>query len=167
MQIKQRELLELKKRKLELELAATQKQLGLTPTTVAPQPIPVVPDPGRIVNMKEMAKHEPIAMSMMPIIPPKPLNVIAQPPFIPNQMPPTNVRTKIAPVNPSMVNSVRLRDPRLARQTPQNIAQPPTVPSHPMNDHHILPKVSSRTCSSSWKKKTIYLYIIKLIDPCE
>lgn len=34
LQIKQRELLELKKRKLELELAATQKQLGQTPVSM-------------------------------------------------------------------------------------------------------------------------------------
>lgn len=136
-------MLELKKRKLELELAATHKQLGLTPTTIAPQTIPVITEPVRITNSKEMAKPMTVPPTIMPIIPPKPVNVIAQPPFIPNQMPPSNVRTKIGPVNPTMVNSVRLRDPRLARQTPQNMAHPPTIPSHPMNDHHVLPKVSS------------------------
>lgn len=44
LQIKQRELLELKKRKLELELAATQKQLGLTPVSMDSKPSAVIPD---------------------------------------------------------------------------------------------------------------------------
>lgn len=50
MQIKQRELLELKKRKLELELAATQKQLGLTPVTLDSKPIAMNQMPDALIK---------------------------------------------------------------------------------------------------------------------
>lgn len=63
LQIKQRELLELKKKKLELELAATQKQLGLTPVSMDSKPsiISQIPDaltkPQRNVMLNPSRKH--------------------------------------------------------------------------------------------------------------
>lgn len=134
LQIKQRELLELKKRKLELELAATQKQLGLAPTTVAQPPHTAMVDPN------ELLKRDP----MQPCVPlvPKPVNIITQPAFIPNQIPTSNVRTRIAPVNPALVSSVRSRDPRLMRQTLQTVPIPPSVITQSINEHiqqHKLP----------------------------
>lgn len=142
--------MELKKRKLELELAATQKQLVMTSTPGGPvvtQPTqPAIVDPIKALNPKEIAKCDPVTTMpiVMPVIP-KPVNMIPQQPFMPGQMPPRST-TRIAPVNPSMVNSVRLRDPRLARQTPQNIAQSQPITSQPANEHHLLPKISSRKC---------------------
>lgn len=140
LQIKQRELLELKKRKLELELAATHKQLGLPPTTVAQPPHAAIVDPTKIFNPNELLKRDP----MLPCVPlvPKPVNIIAQPAFIPNQIPTSNVRTRIAPVNPALVSSVRSRDPRLMRQTLQAVPIPPSVITQSINEHihqHKLP----------------------------
>lgn len=112
-------MLELKKRKLELELAATQKQLGLTPTTmptVLPTHPTVVIDPTKISTPKDIGKPP-----VMPAIS-KPVTIVNQATFIPNQMPPSNVRTRIAPVNSALVNSMRSRDPRL-RQSTQTVAQ--------------------------------------------
>ncbi|XP_055310465.1 uncharacterized protein LOC129573660 isoform X2 [Sitodiplosis mosellana] len=129
LQIKQRELLELKKRKLELELAATQKQLATT--TVMPPTHPAAVDPSIIVNTKDLAK-QPV---VLPVVT-KPTKIIAQPAFIPNQMPTSNVRPRIAPVNSALVSSMRIRDPRLARQPPQMVAPAQNLPSIPsINDH--------------------------------
>lgn len=142
--MKQRQLLELKKRKLELELAATQKQLStvvVAQPTSQPQQLthPVIVDPAQLLNTQE-----PLPNVVMPVVQ-KPVPTIPPPTFIPTQMPVSNVRTRIAPVNPAMVNSVRLRDPRLARQTPQSMPKTHAMnhPSQPMNEH-ILPKLSSR-----------------------
>lgn len=108
-------------------MAATQKQLATT--TVMPQTHPPVVDPSIIVNPKELA--------VMPVVT-KPVKIIAQPAFIPNQIPPTsNVRTRIGPVNPALVaSSMRIRDPRLARQPPPVIVPTQNLPSIPsINDH--------------------------------
>lgn len=142
LQIKQRELLELKKRKLELELAATQKQLAITPTTVLPQPHSAMTDPTKLLNSNELTTRDPVIIpTIMPVIPKPSVVIPHSQAFIPGHMPPRST-PRIAPVNPTMVNSVRLRDPRLARQNPQTIAQGNT--SQPMNDHHIPPKISTR-----------------------
>lgn len=145
LQIKQRELLELKKRKLELELAATQKQLSTVVVAQPPppsQPHPVIVDPSNMLNTQETPIRDPLP-NVMPVIT-KPVTSIPPPNFIPAQMPTSNVRTRIAPVNPTMVSSVRLRDPRLARQTPQNMPKTHAMghTTHPMN--HIPPKLSTR-----------------------
>lgn len=65
LQIKQRELLELKKRKLELELAATQKQLGLTTVSMDSKPSAVIPD----------ALTKPPHTMMLPINPPSKISI--------------------------------------------------------------------------------------------
>lgn len=132
LQIKQRELLELKKRKLELELAATQKQLCLTVPTAVP-PHPPIADPIKMVNPNEMLKRDQMP-SGVPLVP-KPVNVIPPPSFVPSQIPASNVRTRIAPVNPAMVSSVRSRDPRLMRQPPPTAPIPPSVISQSINEH--------------------------------
>lgn len=140
--MKQRQLLELKKRKLELELAATQKQLSTVVVAQPPTPPhPVIVDPSKILNStQDPPIRDPLPNVVMPVIT-KPVTSIPPPSFIPAQMPVSNVRTRIAPVNPTMVNSVRLRDPRLARQTPQTI--PKTDAMITMN-HIRPPKLSSR-----------------------
>lgn len=135
MQIKQRELLELKARKLELELAATQKQLGRTPTSVVPMAHPAIVDQTKMLNPKDLAKQ-----TAMPINTTKPVNIVSKPAFIPNQMPPTsNVRTRIAPVNSALVSSMRSRDPRLARQgtqaPPTSLTAQPTTQIPGINEH--------------------------------
>lgn len=142
LQKKQRELLELKKQKLELALAATQKQLS---TVVVAQPHPVIVDPSKMMNVtQETPKRDPLP-NVMPVIT-KPITAIPPPAFIPAQISTSNVRTRIAPVNPAMVSNVRLRDPRLARQTPHTVPKTHVMShtTHPMNDHHMPPKLSTR-----------------------
>lgn len=121
--------MELKKRKLELELAATHKQLGMTSAAVVPPPHPVVVEPAKLMNPKELGMP-----TVMPVIT-KPVNIGNQSAFVPNQMPNSNVRTRIAPVNPALVNSMRSRDPRLARQTAQTIPPSLTIPITSINQH--------------------------------
>lgn len=122
--------MELKKRKLELELAATQKQL--VATTVMPPTHPTAGDAPIIVNTNELVKQP-----VLPIAVTKPNKIITQPAFIPNQISTPNIRTpRIAPVNAALVNStMRIRDPRLAgRHPPPTIASAlPSIPS--INDH--------------------------------
>lgn len=143
LQQKQRELLELKKKKLELELAATQKQLS-TVAVVAPPSHPAFVDP-MLLNTQEVGIRDSLPNVMPAIV--KPNTSLPPPNYIipPTQMPVSNVRARIAPVNPQMVIATRLRDPRLARQTPQAIPK-----SHGMNhstqpmNNHLLPKIASR-----------------------
>lgn len=150
LQIKQRELLELRKRKLELELAATHKQLELTPVSMDSKP--------SISNQMPDALTKP-PHSMMPAMNPTPKNHInqighgvpttavsiasipisnamvifnnfhvSQDHTVMNQVPivSSNVRQRLAPVDSVLLaNNVRAsRDPRLLRQT-QNSAQLP------------------------------------------
>lgn len=145
LQEKQRQLLELKKKKLELELAATQKQLSIV--AVAPPPPqshPTFVDPTKILNTTDVVMRADTLPNVMPVIA-KPITAIPPPNFMPAQMPVSNVRTRIAPVNPSMVSCVRLRDPRLARQTPLTTTKPHAMnhTTQPINNH-IPPKLSSR-----------------------
>lgn len=129
--------MELKKRKLELELAATQKQLSTVVVTQPPPPHPGIVDPTKPLNPSDVVIHEPQPTFTQP--PPPPST------FIPAQIPASNVRTRIAPVHPAMVN--RSRDPRLARQTQQTMPKSHAM-SHitqPMNDH-IQPKMSTSKC---------------------
>lgn len=105
--------------------------MGLPPTAVVPTTLPAIVDPTKIMNPKELAK--PPIVSVIA----KPVNMVTQPTFIPNPMPPaTNVRTRIAPVNSALVSSMRPRDPRLARHPVQAIPPAhPVVPIPTMNDH--------------------------------
>lgn len=122
--------MELKKRKLELELAATQKQL--VATSVMPPTHPTAVEAPIIGNPSELAKPP-----VLPLAIAKPNKIITQPAFIPNQISTPNIRTpRIAPANAALVNStMRTRDPRLAgRQPPPTIASAlPAIPS--INDH--------------------------------
>lgn len=67
LQIKQRELLELKKRKLELELAATAKQLGLAVTTTAVVPTTII-DPAKMINQSDLTETY-TAKRVAPVMP--------------------------------------------------------------------------------------------------
>lgn len=152
---KQRELLELKKRKLELELAATQKQLATTappvqhvthvPHITHVPHVPHVPHAAIVDPIKMLNSNELLNRDALHAIVPKPAgNVIAQPPYIPNHIPPPNVRTRIAPVNPALVSSVRSRDPRLMRQPPPTVPIPPSVITQSINEHIQQQKLPSK-----------------------
>ncbi|XP_036334339.1 uncharacterized protein LOC118744970 isoform X1 [Rhagoletis pomonella] len=163
LQAKTRELLELKKRKLELELEATKKSLeeqdkhltkvtnglvmppeaantvvGLRMPGVPPQIMPPGVMPPGIMPPHHMHPRAPHSMMVGgPTMPPGPL-------FHPNfqhprsqqpqqhmpvgmmSMPPQNFppvsssnKPKVHPVNPALLNTIRHRDPRLARQQQQ------------------------------------------------
>lgn len=120
----------MKKRKLELELAATHKQLVLTSTAaVLPPPTPLNVDSTQLVNTTEIARP-----NVIPVVT-KSVGIVSQAPFIPNMIPTSNVRTRIAPVNSALVSSMRTRDPRLVRQTTQGIPIAPNVPILSINEH--------------------------------
>ncbi|XP_050743057.1 uncharacterized protein LOC108022581 isoform X3 [Drosophila biarmipes] len=137
LQAKTRELLELKKRKLELELEQTKKHLeeqerqlnqATDAITGAPMIMPAPPaaairppimDPGLAMRNQ----RAPGAMPNMPVAPQQFAN-----------------KPKVNPVNPAMLNSVRPRDPRLARQM-----QPQAAPAR--ND----PRLEAKSSSSSQK----------------
>ncbi|XP_030554536.1 pre-mRNA cleavage complex 2 protein Pcf11 [Drosophila novamexicana] len=135
LQAKTRELLELKKRKLELELEQTkmhlkeqERQLSQAADAIAvapigmPAPVSVLRPPGMETvipptvappmypsGMRHVRPMAPVASGGM-------IPIIGQPAFA--------NKPKVHPVNPAMLNSVRPRDPRLARQMqPQQSAQ--------------------------------------------
>ncbi|XP_054736498.1 uncharacterized protein LOC129243479 isoform X1 [Anastrepha obliqua] len=158
LQAKTRELLELKKRKLELELEATKKSLeeqdkqlskvanGILPpeaNTMSSMRVPVVPTqimPPGIMAPNMMPQHHMHPRAQHPVIvggggvPPAamfhpnfhhprpqqpqqhmPVGMISMPP---QNFPPANSgnKPKVHPVNPALLNTIRHRDPRLARQ---------------------------------------------------
>nr|XP_017087206.2 uncharacterized protein LOC108118833 isoform X2 [Drosophila bipectinata] len=127
LQAKTRELLELKKRKLELELEQTKKHLEeqerqLNQATDAMSAVPTaMPAP----NSSGAVRPTIIDPSMMGAIrqprPPAPAGNAAAMPVGQSFA----IKPKVNPVNPALLNSVRQRDPRLARQM-QSQAPPPT-----------------------------------------
>nr|XP_014092087.1 uncharacterized protein LOC106618746 isoform X3 [Bactrocera oleae] len=167
LQAKTRELLELKKRKLELELEATKKSLeeqdkqlskvtnGLMPTepgtTMGGTRMPGVSAPimpTGIMAPGLMSQHHMHPRATHPVIvgggavPPTalfhtnfnqtrpqqqpqhvPVGMMSMPP---QNFPPTNAgnKPKVHPVNPALLNTIRHRDPRLARQQQMQDATP-------------------------------------------
>ncbi|XP_011188531.1 uncharacterized protein LOC105215984 isoform X1 [Zeugodacus cucurbitae] len=154
LQAKTRELLELKKRKLELELEATKKSLeeqdkqlskvtnGLMPPEAATARMPGVSAPIQmptgVMAPGLMSQHHMHPRATHPAIvggnavPPAALfhtnfnQTRPQQPHVPvgmMSMPPQNFppaamgnKPKVHPVNPALLNTIRHRDPRLARQ---------------------------------------------------
>ncbi|XP_037712495.1 uncharacterized protein LOC119548976 isoform X2 [Drosophila subpulchrella] len=147
LQAKTRELLELKKRKLELELEQTKKHLeeqerqlnqATDAMTGAPMSMPAPPaaairppimDPGLAMRNQ----RAPGAIPNMPV-----------PPQFAN-------KPKVNPVNPALLNSVRQRDPRLARQM-QSQSSHPAAPAR--NDPRLEAKSSSSQKSSRSRSKS-------------
>ncbi|XP_039957053.1 uncharacterized protein LOC120772477 isoform X1 [Bactrocera tryoni] len=167
LQAKTRELLELKKRKLELELEATKKSLeeqdkqlskvtnGLMPpeagTTMGGSRMPGVPAqimPTGIMPPGLMSQHHMHPRPTHPTIvgggavPPaalfhsnfnqsrpqqQPQHIpVGMMPMPPQNFPPTSTsnKPKVHPVNPALLNTIRHRDPRLARQQQMQDATP-------------------------------------------
>ncbi|XP_023168647.2 uncharacterized protein LOC111597926 isoform X2 [Drosophila hydei] len=128
LQAKTRELLELKKRKLELELEQTkmhlkeqERQLSQAADAIAVTPMTAgIPAPAAVLRPPGMETSLPppnYPSAMQPVRPGVPAAPgVGQPPFV--------NKPKVHPINPAMLNSVRQRDPRLARQMqPQQSAQ--------------------------------------------
>ncbi|XP_037712497.1 uncharacterized protein LOC119548976 isoform X4 [Drosophila subpulchrella] len=148
LQAKTRELLELKKRKLELELEQTKKHLeeqerqlnqATDAMTGAPMSMPAPPaaairppimDPGLAMRNQ----RAPGAIPNMPVPPQQFAN-----------------KPKVNPVNPALLNSVRQRDPRLARQM-QSQSSHPAAPAR--NDPRLEAKSSSSQKSSRSRSKS-------------
>ncbi|XP_039484651.1 uncharacterized protein LOC120447207 isoform X4 [Drosophila santomea] len=155
LQAKTRELLELKKRKLELELEQTNKHLE---------------------EQERQLNQATDAMAGAPIIMPAPTAAAIRPPItdpnlaVRNQRGPGpmgNVgpimhnmpaaqqhfanKPKVNPVNPALLNSVRQRDPRLARQM-QSQSSHPAAPTR--NDPRLESKSSSSQKSSRSRSKS-------------
>ncbi|ALC41827.1 Pcf11 [Drosophila busckii] len=157
LQAKTRELLELKKRKLELELEQTklhlkeqERQLSQATDAMAVAPIAM---PAPVAPLRPPGlENVPLAA---PLYPPGLHNVRPQAPIgVPPAMLPTvnsqsfGGKPKVHPINPAMLNSVRQRDPRLARQQqllPMSApARDPRLDSHKSSSHK-----SSRSRSKS------------------
>ncbi|XP_055694535.1 uncharacterized protein LOC129796532 isoform X2 [Lutzomyia longipalpis] len=128
---KQRELLELQKHKLELELVATkqrieeeEKKINIQTASVkmVNQP-PIMIPPGMPPNaMRGFMPRPGTFPPTMPHagVPSVTVTAAMGGPFGP---PPMMGKTRVAPVNPALVSSVQLRDPRLVRQMQQQMAR--------------------------------------------
>uniref|UniRef100_A0A1L8DCG8 Pre-mRNA cleavage complex 2 protein Pcf11 n=1 Tax=Nyssomyia neivai TaxID=330878 RepID=A0A1L8DCG8_9DIPT len=128
---KQRELLELQKHKLELELVATKQRIEEEEKKINIQTASV-----------KMVNQPPIMIP--PGMPPHPMRgFMPRPGSFPPRMshpgppvsapmgfgPPMGNKMRVAPVNPALVSSVQLRDPRLVRQMQQQMARQAEVDS--------------------------------------
>ncbi|XP_017148032.1 uncharacterized protein LOC108159343 isoform X2 [Drosophila miranda] len=143
LQAKTRELLELKKRKLELELEQTKKhleeqerQLNQATDAIAVAPNVAMPAPPASVAALRPPIMEPVVRNSRnagnPGIPNTPA---AQQPF--------SAKSRVNPVNPALLNSVRQRDPRLARQMQSQVEAAPSRSSDP--------RLEGKSSSSSHK----------------
>ncbi|XP_068144812.1 pre-mRNA cleavage complex 2 protein Pcf11 isoform X2 [Drosophila tropicalis] len=160
LQAKTRELLELKKRKLELELEQTKKHLeeqerqlnqatdaiqGPTnpilmpaptpPTTMRPPPVMEAPSSGS----GGIRNARPTGSGAVPSLPG------------PQQQQASAVKPKVHPVNPALLNSVRHRDPRLARQM-QSQNGPMAAPLR--SDPRLEAKASSSSSQKSSRSRS-------------
>ncbi|XP_017039141.1 uncharacterized protein LOC108086669 isoform X2 [Drosophila ficusphila] len=149
LQAKTRELLELKKRKLELELEQTKKHLE---------------------EQERQLNQATDAMAVAPMIMPAPTAAAIRPPTMDPSLAMRNQRAsgpmanavpimanmpvvqqfankpKVNPVNPALLNSVRQRDPRLARQMQSQVSLP-AAPAR--NDPRLEAKSNSTSQKSS------------------
>ncbi|KAH8285470.1 hypothetical protein KR054_009697 [Drosophila jambulina] len=147
LQAKTRELLELKKRKLELELEQTKKHLeeqerqlndAMAPM-VMPGPAssavrPPIMDPSAAVGAMRHQRPPP-PMGMMPSMPVAPQQFAAKP--------------KVNPVNPALLNSVRHRDPRLARHMQSQSSSQSVAPVRTAD-----PRLEAKSTSSTSQKSS-------------
>ncbi|XP_062128211.1 uncharacterized protein LOC133840419 isoform X1 [Drosophila sulfurigaster albostrigata] len=165
LQAKTRELLELKKRKLELELEQTKLHLkeqerqlsqatdaiSVAPMTVAAPTTSLRPPGMETILAPTGAAVAPMYPSgMRQMRPMAPAVAGGMPPVI-GQQPPFANKPKVHPVNPAMLSSVRQRDPRLARQQqsqPSSQMAAPMRTADPRLEGH---KTSSSSSSSTHK----------------
>ncbi|XP_016975031.1 uncharacterized protein LOC108041595 isoform X3 [Drosophila rhopaloa] len=155
LQAKTRELLELKKRKLELELEQTKKHLEeqerqLNQATDAMAGAPMIMPAPTATGIRPPMMDPVLAMrnqrapgamgNAAPIMPNMP---VAQQQFA--------NKPKVNPVNPALLNSVRQRDPRLARQM-QSQSSHSAVPTR--TDPRLDAKSSSSQKSSRSRSKS-------------
>ncbi|BFG05094.1 uncharacterized protein DMAD_03910 [Drosophila madeirensis] len=153
LQAKTRELLELKKRKLELELEQTKKhleeqerQLNQATDAIAVAPIVAMPAPPAAVAAHRPPIMDPaIRNSRTPGIPAIPNTPAAQQPL--------TAKPRVNPVNPALLNSVRHRDPRLARQM-QSQSSHQDAASSRSSDPRLEGKSSSSQKSSRSRSKS-------------
>ncbi|XP_026836592.1 uncharacterized protein LOC6549106 isoform X3 [Drosophila erecta] len=155
LQAKTRELLELKKRKLELELEQTKKhleeqerQLNQATDAMAGAPI-IMPAP------TAAATRPPNADPSLAVRNQRASGAMGNVGSIMNNMPAAQQhfanKPKVNPVNPALLNSVRQRDPRLARQM-QSQSSHPAAPAR--NDPRLESKSSSSQKSSRSRSKS-------------
>ncbi|XP_034654676.1 uncharacterized protein LOC117892506 isoform X3 [Drosophila subobscura] len=153
LQAKTRELLELKKRKLELELEQTKKhleeqerQLNQATDAIAVAPIVAMPaPPAAVAAQRPPIMDSAIRSSRTPGIPAIPNTPAAQQPFA--------AKPRVTPVNPALLNSVRHRDPRLARQM-QSQSPHQDAASSRSSDPRLEGKSSSSQKSSRSRSKS-------------
>ncbi|XP_060652307.1 uncharacterized protein LOC132788764 isoform X3 [Drosophila nasuta] len=163
LQAKTRELLELKKRKLELELEQTKLHLkeqerqlsqATDAISVAPMTVPAPTTSLRPPGMETIIAPTGAAVApmypsgMRQMRPMAPAVAGGMPPVI-GQQPPFANKPKVHPVNPAMLSSVRQRDPRLARQQQ---SQPSSQMAAPMRTAD--PRLESHKTSSSSSSST-------------
>ncbi|XP_055704060.1 uncharacterized protein LOC129802348 isoform X2 [Phlebotomus papatasi] len=132
---KQRELLELQKHKLELELVATRQRIEEEEKKINLQTASVkMVNPPPIMIPPSVSVPPPNSMGFLPrpgtfpsVMPPHtrpPITATATiAPFGPMPPIPMAGKTRVAPVNPALVSSVQMRDPRLVRQMQQQMAR--------------------------------------------
>ncbi|KAH8398962.1 hypothetical protein KR222_004292 [Zaprionus bogoriensis] len=149
LQAKTRELLELRKRKLELELEQTklhlkeqERQLSQATDAISVAPI-VMPAPGATLRPPGIEPVVPPAAAVPGIYPSGMhlFNFIASPqPFV--------NKPKVHPVNPAMMSSVRQRDPRLARQMQSQTSAQMAAPSRSLDPRLETHKASNQAAST-------------------
>ncbi|KAG5673844.1 hypothetical protein PVAND_003855 [Polypedilum vanderplanki] len=142
MQAKERELLELKQRKIELELMVTKKKIAEQEKEIKG----IVPSTSNTVNS---------AISIAPVS--HPMTMTTSSMMIPHQQ----GRIRIAPVSSTMLSSARPRDPRLSKLRPQiEVPQPSLPPTSILPGIMKLPRIpkysngnksSSSTTTSSFR----------------
>ncbi|KAH8402419.1 hypothetical protein KR009_011883 [Drosophila setifemur] len=155
LQAKTRELLELKKRKLELELEQTKKhleeqerQLNQATDAMAGAPM-TMPAPNSAAIRPSMMD----SAQMGGVRHPRPSAPMGNTgPMMPNMSVAQQFagKPKVNPVNPALLNSVRQRDPRLARQMQSQAQQ--GAPAR--NDPRLEAKSSSATSQKSSRSRS-------------
>ncbi|KAH8297241.1 hypothetical protein KR044_008570 [Drosophila immigrans] len=163
LQAKTRELLELKKRKLELELEQTKMHLkeqerqlsqATDAISVAPMAMPAPTTTLRPPSMETIIP--PAGAAVTPMYPSGMRQMRPLTPAVPGigQQPPFTNKPKVHPVNPAMLNSVRQRDPRLARQqqsaAPSQMAAPMRTADPRLEGH----KASSSSTHKSSRSRS-------------
>ncbi|KAH8254033.1 hypothetical protein KR032_008092 [Drosophila birchii] len=150
LQAKTRELLELKKRKLELELEQTKKHLEEQERQLNDAMAPIGGMPGPATSAIRPPIMDPATVgAMRHQRPPPPMGVMPSMPVAPQQF---AAKPKVNPVNPALLNSVRHRDPRLARQMQSQSSSQSVAPVR--TDPRLEAKLTSSTSQKSSRSRS-------------
>ncbi|XP_070140850.1 pre-mRNA cleavage complex 2 protein Pcf11 isoform X6 [Drosophila kikkawai] len=150
LQAKTRELLELKKRKLELELEQTKKHLEEQERQLNDAMAPMVmPGPGTSAIRPPIMDPAAVGAAMRHQRPPPPMGMMPNMPVAPQQF---AAKPKVNPVNPALLNSVRHRDPRLARQMQSQSSSQSVAPVR--TDPRLEAKSTSSTSQKSSRSRS-------------